>query len=76
MSTDVQWERLIDLIVQQLRQKQFYMINTAWKVSKYGVFPGQYVLYSDWIQENTDQKKLRIWHFSRSKTSHLESCND
>ena len=46
MSTDVQWERLIDLIVQQLRQRQFYMINTAWEVSKYGVFPGQYVLYS------------------------------
>ena len=28
--------------------------NTAWKVSKYGVFPGPNT-------ENTDQKKLRIW---------------
>ena len=24
-------------------------------------FSGPYFLYSDWIQENTDQKKLRIW---------------
>ena len=29
-------------------------------------------LYSDWIQENTGQKKLRIWHCSRSKkVSHI-----
>ena len=32
--------------------------NTGWKVSKYGVFYGP---NSGQIQENTDQKKLRIW---------------
>ena len=31
---------------------------TAWKVLKYGVFYGP---YSVRVQENTDQKKLRIW---------------
>ena len=39
-----------------------FFTNTEWKVSKYGVFLGQYlpvpVLFS--IQENTDQKKLCI----------------
>ena len=39
--------------------------NTAWKVSKYGVFSGTYFLrkspYSVRIQEHTDKKKLRIW---------------
>ena len=42
----------------------FYtVIITAWKVSKYGVISGPYfsVLYADWIQENADQKLLRIW---------------
>ena len=42
---------------------------TAWKESKYGVFSGPYLpafglnteTYSVWMQENTDQKKLRIW---------------
>ena len=24
-------------------------LHTAWKVSKYGVFPGSYFPYSDWI---------------------------
>ena len=32
-----------------------------WKVSKYGVFLVRIFLYFDWIQENTDQKNLRIW---------------
>ena len=44
--------------------------GTAWKVSKYGVFSGRYVpvfglnteMYGvNRIQENTNQKKLRIW---------------
>ena len=40
--------------------------GTAWKVSKYGAFSGPYFTVfrlntSDWIQENTDQKKLGIW---------------
>ena len=48
--------------------------NTAWKVSKYGVFSGPCFSvsglnrdlqsnspYSVWIQENMDQEKLRIW---------------
>ena len=54
----------------------FYL--TAWKVSKYGVFSGPYFpvfglnTYGDLlrtspcsvqIQENTDQKKFRIWTF-------------
>ena len=34
---------------------------TAWKVSKYGDFNVHIFLNSDWIQENTDQKSLRIW---------------
>ena len=29
-------------------------------------------LYSVRIQENTDQKKLRIWHFSRSQLNKLK----
>ena len=33
---------------------------TVWKVSKYDVFSCPYFLYSDWIRENTDQKKLRL----------------
>ena len=35
--------------------------STAWKVSKYEVFLVRVFLYSVRIQENTDQKKLRIW---------------
>ena len=36
--------------------------HTVWKVSKYGVFSGPYFPpYSVQMQENTDQKKLRIW---------------
>ena len=38
-----------------------WKIITAWKVSKYGVFLVRIFLYSDWIQENANQKKLRIW---------------
>ena len=34
------------------------LIFTARKLSKYGVFSGPYLVQ---IQENTDQKKLRIW---------------
>ena len=34
---------------------------TAWKITKYGVFLVRIFLYSYWIQENTDQKKLHIW---------------
>ena len=52
---------------------------TAWKVSKYGVFLSVFsciqIEYGDLLrkspysvqrQENTDQKKLRIWTLSRS----------
>ena len=49
--------------------------NTAWKGSKYGIFAGPYFPvyglntgkspYSVRMQENTVQKKLRIWtHFT------------
>ena len=34
---------------------------TAWKVFKYGVFLSRIFPYSVRMQENTDQKKLRIW---------------
>ena len=34
------------------------MIDTAWKVSKSGVFSGPYPVR---MQENMDQKKLSIW---------------
>ena len=34
---------------------------TAWKVFKYGVFLFRIFPYSVRMQENTDQKKLRIW---------------
>ena len=34
---------------------------TVWKVSEFGVFFVHIFLYSDWIQENTDQKTLCIW---------------
>ena len=37
------------------------IILTVWKVSKCGAFLVRIFLYSDWIQENTDQKKLRAW---------------
>ena len=36
-------------------------MKTAWKVSKYGVFLVRIFLYSVRMQENMDQKKLRIW---------------
>ena len=40
--------------------RQWYIFITAWKVSKKGVLRGpHFPLF--WIQENTDQKKLRIW---------------
>ena len=41
-----------------LFMKKTCLTLTAWKVSKYGVFSGSYLV---WIQENTDQKKLRVW---------------
>ena len=44
----------------------------AWKGSKYVVFLVPIFLYSVRIQENTDQKKLRIWHFSRSQLNKLK----
>ena len=57
-----------------------HVLNTAWKVSKYGVFSGPYFPHSDWIRrdtdyspysirmrENTDQKKLCSWTFSPSE---------
>ena len=52
------------------RSQYFLRIFTAWKVSKDGVFFGPYfpvfvlnteISYSVQIQENTDQKKPRIW---------------
>ena len=44
----------------------FIWSYTAWKVSKNRVISGTYFLYSDWIQENTVQKKLRLWtHFKQ-----------
>ena len=39
---------------------------TAWKVSRYGVISTPYFPVFDWIQENTNQKELRIWTLSRS----------
>ena len=36
-------------------------MNTEWKVSKCGVFLVRIFLYSDWVQENKDQKQLPIW---------------
>ena len=50
--------------------------STPWKMSKYRVFSGPYFPHLEWIlrispylvwmRENTDQKKLRVWTFSRS----------
>ena len=40
-------------------EKKFCFI-TAWKVSKYWVLLVRISLYSSWIDENTNQKKLRI----------------
>ena len=37
------------------------MKDTAWKGSKYGVFLVRIFSYSDWLQENADQKNLRTW---------------
>ena len=49
-------------------------MSTAWKVSKYGDFSGPYFPafgrispYSVRMQENTDQKKIRIQNFSSSE---------
>ena len=42
------------------------LTDTAWKVSRYGVFSDPYFPafgFSVQIQESTDQKKLRIWTF-------------
>ena len=41
-------------------------LDTAWKVPKYGVFSGPYFPVFGRIQENTDQKTLRLWTLSRS----------
>ena len=58
---------LIELITLQFfheNMKHLYVTcssensGTVWNVSKYGVFSGP---YSVRMQENTDQKKLRIW---------------
>ena len=44
--------------VRTFRTLLIIQLYTVWKESKYGVFSGP---YSVLIQENTDQKKLRIW---------------
>ena len=57
-------------IKMEIGEFRVFSLITAWKVSKYGVFSGPYFpvfglesvfLYSFRTQENTDQKKLRIW---------------
>ena len=65
-------------------------INTAWKVSKYGVFSGPYFptfgLNTPYLSAfspnsgNTDQKKLRIWTLwiffcPRNKTFEYSQCD-
>ena len=55
----------------KVKEKSIFLrIFTSWKVSKYGVFFSLYfpvfvlnteISYSVQIQENTDQKKPRIW---------------
>ena len=61
--------------------------NTAWKVSKYGVFSGPYFHacgqnterysvspYSIRMRENTDQKKLRVWTIFTQWKSGMRYC--
>ena len=54
-------------------------IFTAWKVSKHEVFLVRIFLYLDWIQENTDQEKLRIctvltqWLVKKRNTNFLKN---
>ena len=61
-------------------------LNTAWKMSKYGVFLVRIFPHSDWIRrdtpsysarmrENTDQKKLRIWTLFTKCKSYNSSCS-
>ena len=45
------------------RPHERYISNTAWKVSKYDIFPGPYFPFSVRILENTDQKNSAVGHF-------------
>ena len=57
-----QTERLVaDLFL--IFKETLYEIQviTAWKVPKYGVFLVLIFPNLDWIRENKDQKKIRIW---------------
>ena len=50
--------------------------DIVWKVSKYEVFLVRIFLYSVQIQENTDQKKLRIWIiFTQCEITEIEYRN-
>ena len=53
--------KLYPMRMLQLKKRNQNMWVTAWKVSKYGVFLFRIFLYSVRIQENTEQRKLRIW---------------
>ena len=59
-------ERFMEVLIDYLCKKwPFSLISTAWKMSEYGVILVYIFLYSDWIQENMDQEKLRIWTLFR-----------
>ena len=55
------WGKFLRLFIFQWMQVWLKNNTTAWKMSKYGVFLQSKSPYSVRIQENTDQKKLRIW---------------
>ena len=64
----IQWPSSLYSLFKFLGALTIFMlswVDTAWKVSKYGVFSGLYFLVgvseSVRMRENTDQKKLRIW---------------
>ena len=50
-----------------LKQSAVLLFSSiAWEASVFGVFLVRIFQHSDWIRENTDQKKSEYGHFSRS----------
>ena len=72
---DCFWNLLFHLECSQI-SSDWYMVFTAWKMSKYEVFSGPYFPQLDWLRrdtkywvqmrENMDQEKPCMWNFLRS----------
>ena len=60
-----QWTGFYMITASVMKELKSTCLNTAWKVSKYRVFPGP---YSVRMRENTDQKNSVFGRFSRSES--------